>query len=426
MRKIVFTFGLLVIVIMSANAQWSVATMKDVFGKATDEKMLVTPIHGTFSNSVVYKQKFYQGYFYFDKNGSLYAKIFNYANMQPAIIEKRMIFKSDEFKYCSKKNLIDCLRKGTKSIAVYALGDNNEEWLFTLPVVGFTKANKDFFINGDFMVPDDMTEIENDAFSGCIDLTSITMPRSVEIIGDDAFAGCTGLISVSIGDGVISIGDDAFYDCINLTSVLFGKSLETIGESSFSGCKKLSSIEIPEGVTNINDGAFFGAGITSLTLPNSLQNIGINSSDLTHGAFSLCEGLTSVIIPNSVKSIGDYSFMLCSNLTSVIIGNNVKIIGAGSFSRCSKITSISIPTNVTEIGSRAFAFCDSLDTITCYSITPPTLLKDDEGDYDTFKDIPKTCKLYVPASSLDSYRNSVAGGENGWSYFKDKNIVPIQ
>ena len=45
-----------------------------------------------------------------------------------------------------------------------------------------------------------VTAIGNLAFSGCSDLTSITIPDSVTSIGRFAFGSCTGLTSITIPD----------------------------------------------------------------------------------------------------------------------------------------------------------------------------------------------------------------------------------
>ena len=41
----------------------------------------------------------------------------------------------------------------------------------------------------------------------------IKVPNSVTSIGEEAFSGCTGLTSVEIPDSVIEIGEDAFDGC---------------------------------------------------------------------------------------------------------------------------------------------------------------------------------------------------------------------
>src|SRR5271165_6975882 len=46
-------------------------------------------------------------------------------------------------------------------------------------------------------------------------------------------------------------------------------------------------------VTSIGDEAFYGSGVTSITIPNSVTNIGGN-------AFQSCANLTGVTLPTSV------------------------------------------------------------------------------------------------------------------------------
>lgn len=56
-------------------------------------------------------------------------------------------------------------------------------------------------------------------YSGCIALTTVTIPNSVSSIGSVAFYRCSGLTSVTIGSEVIYIGSEAFAHCPELADV---------------------------------------------------------------------------------------------------------------------------------------------------------------------------------------------------------------
>ncbi len=253
--------------------------------------------------------------------------------------------------------------------------------------VELTSKNK--AISDAFVIPNqvelngkkyDVTSIGEGVFSGCSELTSVTIPNSITSIGSNAFENCSGLASVTIPNSITSIGSNAFENCSRLTSVAIPSSVTSIGICAFSGCSGLKSVTIPNSVTSIGDGAFKNcSGLTSVTIPNSVESIGGSAfegcraltsvsipnsvTSISNNTFSGCRNLTSVTIPNSITSIGSSAFSGCSGLKSVTIPNSVTSIGYYTFSGCSAITSVTIPNSVESIGESAFASCSALTSI---------------------------------------------------------------
>ena len=202
-----------------------------------------------------------------------------------------------------------------------------------------------------YIIPNSVTSIGDEAFGWCKSLQSVTIPNSVKSIGDEAFSGCKSLQSVTIPNSVTSIGDHAFSSCESLQSVTIPNSVTKIGDRAFCSCKSLQSVTIPNSVTNIKDGAFSSCeSLQSVTIPNSVTKIG-------DYAYSSCESLQSVTIPNSVKSIGNRAFIQCKSLQSVTIPNSVTSIGDYAFAQCYSLQSVTIPNSVKSIGNEAFSLC---------------------------------------------------------------------
>ena len=94
----------------------------------------------------------------------------------------------------------------------------------------------------EIIIKDGTLVIADNAFSGCRNLTSVTIPNSMTSISDNAFCRCSSLTSVTIPNSVTSIGEYAFYDCSGLTSVTIGNSVSRIESEAFYGCYRLTSI----------------------------------------------------------------------------------------------------------------------------------------------------------------------------------------
>ncbi len=273
------------------------------------------------------------------------------------------------------------------------------------------------------MIPDGVTSIGYDAFSGRSSLTSIMIPDSVKDIGSSAFYGCSSLTSITIPNSVTDIGLNAFYGCSSLTSIMIPDSVTWIGAWVFSGCNSLERIEvdsnntkydsrqdcnaiietetnkliegcqktvIPDSVTDI-DGAFIEcSGLTSIMIPDSVTNvedrsfsgcsnlerIEVDSNNSKYDSRMNCNaiietetnrlivGCQKTVIPDSVTNIGVNAFSGCSNLTSITIPDSITGIGPFAFSECSSLTSIKIPDNITRLPEGVFLDCSSLTSIT--------------------------------------------------------------
>ncbi len=282
-----------------------------------------------------------------------------------------------------------------------------------MTLVSFPKSK-----SGTYIIPDSVTSIDEDAFSYCSSLTSVTIPDSVISIGDGAFSDCTVLTDITIGNSVTSIGPGAFEDtgyyndehnwengilyigeylvnakeiysgyikdgtkliadsafqyCRNLSYIIIPESVVIIGVSAFDGCEELTEVTIPDSVTSIGTSAFSNCqSLTNLTIGSNVTSIGDSAfsgceslisvtipdsvTSIEERVFDSCKSLTSVTIPESVTGIGSYAFLYCSSLSAVVIPDSVESIDFGAFACCSALTDITIGDNVTWIGGNVFA-----------------------------------------------------------------------
>lgn len=109
---------------------------------------------------------------------------------------------------------------------------------------------------GAYAVPSGTEEIAASAFSRCVGLSAITLPKTLTTIGDEVFYRCTGLTELTLPNSVTSIGESFVYRCSALKSVKLGSGISTVGESMFYYANGLESIDVPEGYTSIGYEAF--------------------------------------------------------------------------------------------------------------------------------------------------------------------------
>ena len=120
---------------------------------------------------------------------------------------------------------------------------------------------------------EDMRGICGEAFSGCKNLSSFTIPDGVTYIGVSTFSGCNSLTEITIPDSVTIIYNGAFSQCINLKNVNMSKNVTSIGQNVFYNCTSLISITIPATVNFIGYSAFANCELVAAIFetPNGWQ-----------------------------------------------------------------------------------------------------------------------------------------------------------
>lgn len=162
------------------------------------------------------------------------------------------------------------------------------------------------------------------AFLNLTQLKTVTLPESTQVIYDDAFSGCISLEQIQLPKNIYFLGA-AFANCRNLKSVTLPDILETLSVCTFLNCTALKEVH----------------------LPKNLKNIGTQ-------AFRNCVNLESVILPESLETIDVYAFLGCSGLQSITIPSSVTTLSEGTFLGCISLRRVCLPESIIHIEDDVF------------------------------------------------------------------------
>lgn len=209
-----------------------------------------------------------------------------------------------------------------------------------------------------------VTTIGNNAFQGCENLASLTVPATTSLIGNSAFAQCKGLSSITFTENGknITFGEYAFQGCEGLRNIRLPSTLQAFDGSVFSGCDYIAGIEVDENnpILLSEDGILYNKAKTTIlyfprgkvvdfdALPTTLTTIG-------KAAFQSNPSINTLVIPASITAIEANAFENCINLKSVTFADNDNVsIGAYAFANCPVLTSFAAPSKLTTINDYAF------------------------------------------------------------------------
>ncbi|MDE6479924.1 MAG: leucine-rich repeat protein [Muribaculaceae bacterium] len=201
----------------------------------------------------------------------------------------------------------------------------------------------DFLFEGCYMyldkvyLPLKLKTIGNKSFYGCQSIDEITFPSSLESIGESAFGNCHALSKLVIPDGVKVIGKRSFESMHNLTSVSIGNGIETIPDYAFYNSYSLKTIKFPDGLKEIGAYAFAinpwlskQGHIGSVLLPSTVTKIGDHAFENVY--------ISTLVVPDDVENLGPGS---CGNPSVLTLGSSIKYIDAAAFS-CGRLYTLRV------------------------------------------------------------------------------------
>lgn len=231
----------------------------------------------------------------------------------------------------------------------------------------------------DITLPEGIAITEGSTFSECTSLESIELPASITTIPSYMFAGCSALERVTAKGTITAIGNSAFKSDTALTEIPDLSQVTSIGDRAFYGCSALETVDL-HSVTTMEYAAFQGCdalsgeidlsnlevipghafcydpNITSVVTCPTLRSIG-------DWAF-IWAGISTISLPETLNSIGTYTFYKSSLSGTVALPDSLTQLGASAFSGCEKVEAIQIGSGLTDIPKDAFDSCTNLKTIT--------------------------------------------------------------
>ncbi len=95
----------------------------------------------------------------------------------------------------------------------------------------------------------------------------LVLPNNLTELNENAFMNCTKITEVTIPGSLETIPKSAFYSCSNLTTVNMQEGIKTLGSQAFAYCK-ISEVTIPESVDCIL-AAFYSISLPKITFKDT-------------------------------------------------------------------------------------------------------------------------------------------------------------
>jgi surface antigen bspA-like len=207
----------------------------------------------------------------------------------------------------------------------------------------------------DITFPEGIAIKQGSTFSECTSLKSITLPASITTIPSSMFKDCSALEQVTARGTITAIGKEAFRSDKVLTEIPDLGQVTSIEERAFNGCSALETVDL-HSVTTMGYGAFEDCDALS-------GEIDLSNLEVIPGhAFCYDPKITSVITCPTLSSIGDWAFVW-AGISTISLPETLKSIGSCTFYAASLSGTVALPDSLTQLGASAFSGCKEVNAI---------------------------------------------------------------
>ncbi|ELP83593.1 hypothetical protein EIN_078280 [Entamoeba invadens IP1] len=244
-------------------------------------------------------------------------------------------------------------------------------------------------------VPNTITKIGNNAFSGVINLCVLTLPDTLKFIGKHIFSHNIKLTKIDIGNNTQNDFDKFVVSyCCHLRLLnyryhfnnieLIISDIENVGNTfDVTKLRKFATTSVlntqlfdnvPPLVTEYCD---LLLNAKHLIIPNEVtdmieytcENMPIHTVNILNvpviaeGAFSQRHYLTQIVLNETLKSIENNAFESCLSLKEIVLPKSLQYTGNRAFEKCCSLTKVSCENDNIIYGTKCFAFCVSLKEV---------------------------------------------------------------
>lgn len=250
-----------------------------------------------------------------------------------------------------------------------------------------------------------VTKIEDDAFYMNKKIEKLVLPESVNELGHLSFAAMQSLKEVTINGPVKILPMDLFFECINLESIKLPETLEVIDQYALGGVYRLKELNLPASLQYILWNGIFGThSLEKINFTGTNDNFNLIDGTLytKDMQFMICHengntDIVDIIIPEGVTQLY-WSPFYGSHIRSITLPSSLEGLPPQLFvlPYRSPVTfdRLTIPDNIFEIPQGCFTLPRHLTlgkNVGMVSLNQCGV----EGDYHIY------CKNLVPFNAAD-------------------------
>lgn len=196
------------------------------------------------------------------------------------------------------------------------------------------------------VMPQDLSRIGNYQFFKNPSVVSVILPPKASVFGRRAFDGASALTSLTIPDGIVSIPERSVR-CTSLERVVLPASVDSVYRQAFEG-SPIADIDL-KNVRFAGVSAFSGNKFKGVLDLSSLEQMGTYAFYASGG-----NEVDSIIFSDKLRAIPANAFA-GFGLTSLILPDGIEEIGSWAFGGCSKLVNVVLPPYLQQVYNNSFS-----------------------------------------------------------------------